>query len=207
MLADHPLTRWDAEQSYFAQESAVRQSVVVFHFCPSRRRDDTISHAGDVDARGTHFAGGLGDYAAVAGDGSPAPDWAGPDANGALTMAVVVEKHEGRLTQWKSRTRLESLRRGASNTLLLGEKHVPPGGHGDAAFGDGTLYSGQHSASFARAAGPGFPLAASLEAPFQYNFGGIHSRVCNFLMADGSTRPTTYDIQETILAELARRGE
>jgi hypothetical protein len=42
MLADHPLNRWNQELPYFAQEEAIRESRVIFHFCPSRRRADTV---------------------------------------------------------------------------------------------------------------------------------------------------------------------
>ncbi|MSQ95118.1 MAG: DUF1559 domain-containing protein [Gemmataceae bacterium] len=198
MLSEHPLLKWDVQQSYFAQPTKVREARVIFHFCPTRTRLDTLSSVGDLDAKGVHFPGGLGDYASVAGDGA--------GDNGALVDARLIHINEDRTFAWQSLTSLASLKRGQSNTLLLGEKHVPVDRMGDAAVGDGTLYSGQNLASFSRNAGPGFALAPSIDAPFNNNFGSWHSTV-NFLMADGSVRSLAPSVNEALLGQLARRGE
>ena len=178
---------------------------MVFHFCPSRERTSGLSELGDLDAAGSHIAGGLGDYASVAGDGSV--DWTGAKANGALVTAVDLERAGSRIVAWKSLTSRASLKRGQGYTLLIGEKHVPIDQMGDAAVGDGSFYSGQHPASYARVIGPGFPLAPALDAPFNNNFGSYHTGICQFSMADGAVRSQTNERGVDVLAHLARRGD
>jgi hypothetical protein len=199
---DSPLVQWDLQKSYFAQPTETREARLIQFFCPSRHRLEALSSAGDVEV-GKHFPGGLGDYASVAGDRDT--DWTGPNATGALVVADVLERQDDRIVKWKSRTSLESLTRGEAYTMLLGEKHVPVDHLGDAAFGDGSLYNGQHPASFSRIAGPGYPLATSIDAPFNKNFGSGHNGVCIFLMADASRRVLTTDTSEFVLGEMARR--
>ena len=205
LLKEHPLQEWDPQRSYFAQKQPAREARLFLYFCPSRHRADTLSQAGDVDAADKHFPGGLGDYACVAGDGSDGHDWIGPQANGALVMAEVIERSDDRILKWKSRTGLNSLSRGTAYTLLVGEKHVPADHMGDAAFGDGSLYNGQHPASFSRVAGPGYPLVNDINAPLPKNFGSYHIGICNFLMADGSFRAMSVNTSETVLGQLAQR--
>jgi prepilin-type processing-associated H-X9-DG protein len=206
MIKSHPLHEWDKERSYFAQSDEVRRAALFAYFCPARRRPEAISMAGDV-FNDTHFPGALGDYGIVAGDGSVTPDWLGSKANGAIVAAVNVKRKGDRVVYWEGATGLDSLVRGSQYTLMIGEKHVPIDGFGDAAFGDGSLYNGANPASFARLAGPGFPLAASMDAPFKKNFGSYHNGTCNFLMADTSYRPMANETSEAVLGQLARRGE
>jgi hypothetical protein len=210
-LADkHPLQQWDKERSYFVQPQEVREARLALYFCPARRRTDTLSQSGDVDAANTHFPGGLGDYASVAGDS--AFDWTGPKATGTLLVADVVERKDDRILKWQSRTSLSSLKRGKAYTILIGEKHVPIGQLGEAEFGDGSPYNGKNPASFSRIVGPGFPLATAADAPFKKNFGSYHGVVLDdkgriivphFLMADTSVRP----LLESTIGDLARRGD
>jgi hypothetical protein len=202
LLKESPLHQWDTQRSYFAQKDEVREARLVMYFCPTRVRADTLSHAGDVDPANKHFPGALGDYACVAGDQEN--DWTGPNANGALIVAEVLERKDDRILKWQSQTSLKSLSRGTAHTLLVGEKHVPIDHLGNAEFGDGSLYNGQNSASFSRIAGPGFPLADALDAPFNKNFGSYHIGSPNFLMADTSVLSITSDF---VLGQLARRGE
>jgi len=205
LTKDHALTKWDAQLSYFSQPEEVRQARLIYYRCPARHRPDTLSIAGDIDANKMLFPGGLGDYASVAGDGSG--DWTSPKANAALVSADGVERKGDRIVRWHSMTKLGALPRGDSYTMLIGEKHVPPAHFGDAEFGDGSLYNGQNPASYSRVAGPQFPLASSINAPFNRNFGSHHHGVCNFLMADVSVRTMSIQTSEFVLGELARRSE
>jgi len=207
LLKEHPLQEWNQHESYFAQKDEIRKSLVIMFFCPSRPRSEMLSHAGDVDKAGAHFPGGLGDYACVAGDGSAEHDWTGPNANGALKIADVLERKGDRLLRWKSRTSLVSLNQNESYKLLVGEKHVKADHQGDAAFGDGSFYNGQSPASFSRVAGPGYPLAPAIDAPFNNNFGSYHKDACLFLFADKSVRPFTTNTSELVLGRMARRGD
>lgn len=202
--AKSALSQWDLERSYFAQSDDARQAQVETFYCPARKRVSGLSVAGD-DAEGKFFAGALGDYAAVAGNGDAAFPWDGPHANGAIILGETLEKQGDRILKWKARTSLESLPRGQSSTMLLGEKHVPLGSFGRAAVGDGSLYNGGNPTSYARIAGPGFGLASGPEAPFNSNFGSYHPNICQFLMADGGLMVRTNDTPEALLGTLASR--
>ena len=119
----------------------------------------------------------------------------------------MLQRKGDRIVKWESRTSFESLTRGQSYTLLLGEKHALPDHLGDAEFGDGSLYNGARPANFSRIAGPGYPLAKAIDLPFNNNFGSWHNGICHFLMADGTVRPMAIDVSESVLGQLARRGE
>jgi Protein of unknown function (DUF1559) len=206
MIKSHPLHDWDKERTYFAQPDEVRRAALYAYLCPTRRRLSVVSEVGDVE-KDTHFSGALGDYGIVAGDGSVMPDWLGENANGAIVSAVNVKRKDDRVVFWESVTGLNSLTRGTQYTFLVGERHVPIDGLGQASFGDGSLYNGANPASFARVAGPDFPLAPAMDAPFHKNFGSYHNGVVNFLMADTSYKTMTIDTSGTVLGQLARRGE
>jgi hypothetical protein len=166
-----------------------------------------LSISGDALIKGEHVPGALGDYACAAGDGDPQFAWTGPDANGAIILADVLEKQDDLILRWQSRTSVASLTRGLAYTILLGEKHVPPEGIGQAAFGDGSLYNGQHPASVSRVGGPGFGLALTPEAPMNNNFGSSHPGVCQFLMADTSVRALRVDVSEEVLGKMIVRQQ
>lgn len=195
---DHPLLGWDMALPYRAQPAEARRAFVAAYFCPARARPAWISAAEPI--------GALGDYAGVAGDGSPPGAWTGADADGAIVLGEVLAKKDERVLAWRGRVRLADLVRGQETTLLFGEKHVPTARLGDADSGDGSLYDGALPASCTRVAGPGFGLAASPEAPYQTNFGGAHPGVCQFGFADTSARALTVTISEDVLGRLARRG-
>jgi len=209
MVKENPLNKWRDQESYFAQPEDVRQARLLPYFCPTRQRLDTLSQTGDVDTANQHYPGGLGDYACVVGDGIQDHDWTGPKANGAVVGAAVIKRQGDRILEWQSQTSLALLDklRGKSYTLLAGEKHVPIDHFGEAEFGDGSLYNGKNRASFARLAGPGFPLARKLDEGFNNNFGSYHKGICLFLFADGSVRPLSNQIDDGVLGEMARRGE
>jgi hypothetical protein len=208
LAAENPLKNWDVERTYFAQPHEVRQATLLPYFCPARPRTGALSMVGDdLPAKG-HHAGALGDYAAVAGNGSLKHPWTTDEANGALIRAVVLKQKEDRIVQWESLTSLASITRGESVTLVIGEKHIPVGQFGDAAVGDGSLYNGANPASFSRVAGPGFPIAESVEAPFNKNFGSFHRNgACPFVRADTSVLWMMPDVSEEVLGKISTRGE
>jgi hypothetical protein len=200
---------WDDSQSYFAQPSAIRETIEIAYFCPARSRSSWLSVSGDIDpATGEHVPGSVGDYAGVAGTGGPAHRWDGPDADGAIVLAEVEARQGERIVRWRGRTSLPQIEaaRGQSNTLLIGEKHVPLGMFGQADAGDASIYDGQNPASATRVAGPGFGLAMSPDAPFNTNFGSFHPEICQFLLADGGVHAFRTDVTDTVLGHLARRS-
>jgi len=205
LKSDHPLTNWDPTRRYVEQEPSVREAWLKEMFCPSRSRPSRLSVAGDVDAAGQHHPGAVGDYGCVSGDGDKAHPWKTKDANGAMILGEVLEMKDERILRWRSRTGLESLTRGTSYTLLLGEKHVPKDAWGQADQGDGSIFNGGRPAGSARVGGPGFPLATAQAAAFENNFGGNHQNVCLFLAADLSLKALTSSISQDVLGEMMRR--
>src|SRR5262249_11597786 len=177
-------------------------------FCPARARGFFVSQSGDIrpgNLQGANVPGALGDYACVSGDGDPAHPWTGPSANGAIILGEVLERKDDLILRWRSRTSLASLERGTSNTLLVGDKHVPLGHYGQAAVGDGSLYSGQEPANSGRVGGPGYGLSPSPESPFNSNFGSWHPGLCQFLVADLSVRELANSINEEFLGRFMVR--
>jgi prepilin-type processing-associated H-X9-DG protein len=98
------------------------------------------------------------------------------------------------------------LLRGESYTILLGEKHVPAGDLGKAQFGDGSIYNGDNTASFARLVDIDHPLAQGPADTFKLNFGSWHAGVCQFVMADGSVRVISNDTDPEMVKMLIPRG-
>ncbi len=204
-----PLLPWDLERTYYTQPPEVREAQLFHLYCPARRHPAQLSVEGDVPSTGKPdhqlYSGALGDYACCSGDGST--DWQGDAANGAIIPAKVLKQQDGRILEWRALTQLtdESLPRGLSETILLGEKHVPWEQFGRVAVGDGSLYNGDYAASFARVGGPGFGLAEDVYAPFNSQFGSAHPGVCHFLMADNSVRVFGVHMDAHVLGQLARR--
>jgi hypothetical protein len=203
--AKSPLTQWDLHKAYFEQTSEAREAVLPVFFCPARDRAEFRSVAGDAAVGGEHVSGGLGDYGCACGDGDARLPWDSAKANGAIILGEVLEKSDSLILRWQARTDFASLTRGLSNTILVGEKHVPAGQFGQVAAGDGSLYNGAFPASSARVGGRGYPLARDPGEPFNTNFGSYHPGICHFLRADGSVHPMDNTVSEDILGQLIRR--
>jgi hypothetical protein len=201
------LARWDVRKPYGAQPEAVRTAQVPLFFCPSRRLPPQVSAGGDGAAAALPPPGALGDYGCSSGSGSPQRPWTTAQADGAIIVGEVLERSDDLILNWRGRTDLKSLTRGLSQTILVGEKHVPLDHFGQVQFGDGPLFDGDPPASAARVGGPGFGLAPAPDAPFHDNFGSYHPGLCQFLMADGGVRPLANAISEDVLGRLTTRGQ
>ena len=94
---------------------------------------------------------------------------------------------------------------GLSNTLLLGEKHLPRDKWGMPPY-DCNHYDGHNIFCSTRSAGPGFPLGSSL-ADERLLFGGPHPGVCMFVFADGGVRSVRNMIDENALGLLSHRAD
>ncbi len=97
--------------------------------------------------------------------------------------------------------RFLQIKDGLSNTLLVGEKHVPFGKFGVGGW-DCSMYNGANWFCSMRSAGYGFPIAQSINDP-NWRFGSYHRYVCQFVFADGSVHTLSAGLDETTLACLA----
>jgi prepilin-type processing-associated H-X9-DG protein len=97
--------------------------------------------------------------------------------------------------------RFEEISDGLSNTLMVGEKHLPMGQDGNPPWDCG-IYDGHNVPCSTRGAGPDFPLAMS-PADARRQFGSRHPGQCQFVFCDGSVRPLTNTIDPAVLGLLA----
>jgi prepilin-type processing-associated H-X9-DG protein len=173
----------------------------------------------------------LGDYAGNVGEwgfmqNPPTEVWAGDNANGALVRGM--RNSDG---SFKSRTNIDAIVDGTSNTFLAGEKHVPVNMFGRGKVGDLSIYNGVWTCYSGRLAGPGNPLAKgptdvapasgptsqpagwvgtyrpNKNAIWARRFGSWHTGVCQFVFCDGSVKAINNNIDETNLGRLAVRND
>ena len=94
---------------------------------------------------------------------------------------------------------------GLSNTILVGEKHVP-----DTKFfefpWDCGMFDGHNPVCNTRCGGPGFPLAYKREDR-GWKFGSYHSGLCQFVFCDGSVHTLNSRIPEVTLGLLCQRDD
>jgi len=213
---------WDACKAggdltcgFYEQSGGNRGHQIPMLFCPTRRRPPQVSKSGDI-REGLGGAGALSDYGAVVGnqmsDNATSSASRGPmiAATGLCEPPVIngVCHANMRLTGSIHYTlSFADILDGLSNTIFLGEKHVPPGGVGQSGFRDSSVYNNDDLEVSARAAGPGYPLALTPSESVCSNFGSYHPGVCQFAFGDGSVRPVATTIHFTVLGDLACRND
>lgn len=94
---------------------------------------------------------------------------------------------------------------GLSNTLLVGEKHVPLGNFG-VGWWDCSTYNGDYYVCSSRGAGPSYPLARTPDE-LGWKFGSYHPQICQFCFADGRVQPLVVTIDPYTLGLLAQRAD
>jgi type II secretory pathway pseudopilin PulG len=223
---------WDHKTGYYAQLAANRTFQVGAYYCPSRRSPPQLSTVGDspIDqdvSETTNLPGGLGDYAAVGGDGKPPWDYASPTEpapNGSFVHAgpfdasgnpnLINCNFANRLkanVKIQPIVKLRNITDGLSKTLFVGEKHVPDEGFGKGPYGDSSVYNSDEAYVFLRYLGPNYALAASpLEKKGDWNytnFGSYHPEICNFVLGDGSVRPISTSVDTITAGYLASRAD
>ena len=170
---------------------AVLSNSVPIYTCPSFRGPGTLS----IPFNNTPVAA-AGDYAANIGT-------TGFDYTVLIPNGPAVPPN-GTFQAGKG-VRFPEIIDGLSNTLLVGDKHVPLASPGMNPYDCG-IFDGQNPACNTRAAGPGFPLAASYNDP-SWVFGSRHPGQCQFAFADGSVHLLHTSIDPIVLGLLAQRND
>jgi prepilin-type N-terminal cleavage/methylation domain-containing protein/prepilin-type processing-associated H-X9-DG protein len=206
-------------QVYENNPAEARQALIKTFFCPSRRQPQlspaSENGSGSGDDNGGEDAA-CGDYACVV-SGGVSPNTSAAD--GAMICAHIVAPNTSSnpdnpwpqpITSWTSYTNFASITDGLSDTLLLGEKHVPPDMFGQSAAGDAAYYSGLHSDTAERYCGCANPLARDpydKTSDYAHKFGSPHPGVVQFAFADGSVHRLPVSIDCTSLGWLANRHD
>ena len=190
--------QWNLGQSYFLQNNVARMSPVKGYFCPSHRSPNdppTSSISGDYPSSATagsattNIPGALGDYAVVIDpSGTDEPSVTTTSLNGSFQIGIGYT--------------ILSFTDGTSNTLLVGEKHVPNGDNG-VGWWDCSMYDGEYYQCSCRAASASFPLTVNPQDT-GWKFGSRHTGVVLFCFADGHVsmlpvgiNPITYQLLGT----------
>ncbi len=197
---DNLYNQWVLTATYYDQTILAQQTSVKGYYCPSRRSsasDPSLSISGDYPSFGqgtTNVPGALGDYAASIG--TTGADYAGPPPavapNGCFQLGP-------------KGVPISSITDGTSNTIMVGEKHVPLGKFG-VGWWDCSQYNGDYYPCSTRSAGVGYPVATN---PSQviWAFGSAHTGAVQFNFADGSVHSISSSIAITTMALLVDRND
>ena len=101
--------------------------------------------------------------------------------------------------------RFSDITDGLSNTILVGEKHVPIDKFG-VGWWDCSTYNGDYYVCSTRSAGPDYPLA-KWPSDLNWAFGSYHPTICLFGFGDGHVSSIPNTIDPNILGLLANRSD
>lgn len=195
---DNLYRQWNLGGLYYDQTPIARTTPVKGYFCPSRRSAGGGSAAsvfGDTPSWITgaaHYPGALGDYAVVV------------DRSGSDTSNVCTGPMTGAF-QRESGLSFAAFTDGLSNTLLVGEKHVPQGKEG-AGWWDCSIYNGDYHTCSTRAASIAYPLTIN-PRDTGWKFGSLHTGVVMFCFGDGGVRTVPVTINPATLELLGMRND
>jgi prepilin-type N-terminal cleavage/methylation domain-containing protein/prepilin-type processing-associated H-X9-DG protein len=202
--------------SFYSQTVAAQMTTVPLFFCPTRRSPMTSLAPGDPnDGNAAQTVqGACADYACNLGTLGGDYWWSGP-TQGQTTNSTPCTGPFRLDNNWSANAptpayvggfRFADIADGLSNTLMLGEKHVPINKFGDYASGDGAAYNGDHGTSM-RGAGSTLTFARNPTDTFTNRFGSYHAGVCQFVFCDGSVQAIRNTIDGTTLGYLADRAD
>ena len=221
---------WDYSIRYGDHPEEVRTRTLPVFCCPSRRSADDAKGIGQlvglttiwitlpcgcrVPVKGDFSApGAVGDYGANHGDLSPGSSGLPTDYNfGGNGTGIIISSRarcDGSIPRtWQDRVSDRSVTDGLSNTMLVGEMHVPIGKLNQSPQ-DAFIFNGDNLFNFARLGGPTMPIATDLrgEGSNLVRWGSWHAGVCQFAFADGSIRAISNSIDTDTLGNLCNRGD
>jgi prepilin-type N-terminal cleavage/methylation domain-containing protein len=231
--AENLLQQWDTSETYYGQSEDARTVQLSLYLCPSRRSPPQVSVEGDSDGGVLeHHPGALGDYACNVGDSQflndhpmtarkPRDEVNGPFVHGDFNRLASGEGTSGcksvapgeqQVTTFLTFSKLED---GLTNTIFIGEKHVPEGFLGTKESYDNSIYNPDFLPSHGRWGGPGgLGLSTSKDGNtpamvknFRYSFGSWHPGVCQFVFGDGRVQALRVDIDTLVLGYLCNRRD
>ncbi len=206
---------WDVFQPYGAHSKSVRKRVVTTYLCPERHSASSAvaqdSYVKILVGCGCDFGfqlipgGAVSDYVANHGDnsagaiGSDSDFYWGGNGNGVLISSrPVIDEQKSKGSEvvlkrsWQDTVTMSDVRDGMSNTILVGEPHIPTGQLTTSPY-NGAAYFGRHLTNFARIGGPGVPISHSPDdqRASLFSFGSAHAGMAQFAYAEGSARSVT----------------
>jgi prepilin-type N-terminal cleavage/methylation domain-containing protein len=195
---DNLYNQWNLNATYYDQTDVARKSSVKGYYCPSRRSaasDPPLSVSGDYPSFGqgtTNVPGALGDYAANIG--TTGADYPTPTAtpNGCFQLGP-------------RGIRINAITDGTSNTIMVGEKHIPLGKFG-VGWWDCSQYNGDYYSCSARSGGIGFPVATN-PSLLIWAFGSAHVGTVQYGFADGSVHSLNSAVPIATMALLCDRAD
>lgn len=216
--------RWDEYSVYGTHPASVRNQAIPVFLCPERHSPDSAV-APDKTIRitspcgcpvGVQFSpgGAVVDYVANHGDLSPGAlgrptdfCWGG-NGTGVIISSRPVGDQTAIGRNWLDKISMSDVSDGTSNSILIGEPHVPREKDLTTPF-NGPAYYGRHLTNFSRIGGPGVPMAHNPGDPRAglYSFGSSHAGVVQFAFADGSVRPVSTSLSSRILGLLTNRQD
>ncbi|MBA4192290.1 MAG: prepilin-type cleavage/methylation domain-containing protein [Planctomycetaceae bacterium] len=200
---------WNLNYPASKQPAAAYQQQVKAYHCPSR--PDFVLSTSDFVAGG----GGLTDYAASFGTGANGSNSNGtiiPTANMGSSVTTDASGNPVLKPGWRGQLNLLSISDGTSNTLLFGEKHIRPNslrGKNE----DRSIFGGQTNSQRRMAGldvnGDARPLRPPQDQTgvlANSSFGGPHTGICQFVLADGSVKAFLLSTDLNTLAGLSTRS-
>ena len=217
-------THWDEYSVYGNHSVSIRNQALSVFLCPERHSADSAV-APDKTVQitlpcgcpaGTQFTpgGATVDYVANHGDLSPGALGLSTDFywGGNGTGVIISSRPAGGPTvikrDWLDKIRISDVSDGTSNTILIGEPHVPQDKDLTSPF-NGPAYYGRHLTNFSRIGGPGVPMAHSPDdqRADAYSFGSSHAGIVQFAIADGSVRPVSTSLSTRVFGHLTNRKD
>ncbi|MBL8816324.1 MAG: DUF1559 domain-containing protein [Planctomyces sp.] len=217
-------TQWDIYKPYGMHPIEVRRQPVNVFLCPERH---SATNAVAPDSRievtfpcgcpaGAQIVpgGAVTDYAGNHGDPSPGTSglqtdfyWGG-NGTGVLISSRPKIVGEGIAQTWVDKISMGEIDDGTSNTLMVGETHVPKDQMNKSPY-NGPAYFGRHVSHFCRIGGPGIPIAHNSTDPRGnlFSYGSDHTGYVNFALADGSVRTISTSLNTRVLANLSHRAD
>ncbi|MFN9984989.1 MAG: DUF1559 domain-containing protein [Pirellula sp.] len=221
---------WDYSVPDANHPEDVRVRTLPMYCCPSRRSAGDAKGQGNLVNGGTTWitlpcgckypiggggtaSGAVGDYGANHGDLSPGSSGLPTDFNyGGNGTGIIISSRancmNGVPVGWQDRISQRHVLDGLSNTMLVGEMHVPIGKLGQSPQ-DAFIFNGDNLYNMARIGGPTVPIATDLrgEGNDLVRWGSWHGGYCHFAVADGSVRAINANIDTDTLGRLCNRGD